>query len=52
MHLARKTMTVFFAVWQIYNEVVGREYDVIKPTIQLHAQQPCTNPFHQHDYDW
>lgn len=38
--------------FQIYNEVVGREFDVVKPTIQLHAQQPCTNPFHQHDYDW
>ncbi|XP_018313683.1 major facilitator superfamily domain-containing protein 6 isoform X1 [Mycetomoellerius zeteki] len=38
--------------FQIYSEVVGREFDVVKPTIQLHAQQPCTNPFHQHDYDW
>ncbi|KAK0158487.1 hypothetical protein PV328_009484 [Microctonus aethiopoides] len=41
--------------FQIYSEVVGNEYDLIKPptmTTHIHAQQPCTNPFHQHDYDW
>ncbi|CAG5075334.1 Similar to MFSD6: Major facilitator superfamily domain-containing protein 6 (Homo sapiens) [Cotesia congregata] len=41
--------------FQIYSEVVGNELDVIKPsaiTSHHHVQQPCTNPFHQHDYEW
>ncbi|XP_063979164.1 major facilitator superfamily domain-containing protein 6 isoform X2 [Diachasmimorpha longicaudata] len=40
--------------FQTYSEVVGREYDLKPPPVvtHLHAQQPCTNPFHQHDYDW
>ncbi|XP_015590380.1 major facilitator superfamily domain-containing protein 6 isoform X2 [Cephus cinctus] len=41
--------------FQTYSEVVGTEFDLVKPppvVTHLHAQQPCTNPFHQHDYDW
>ncbi|OAD54077.1 Major facilitator superfamily domain-containing protein 6 [Eufriesea mexicana] len=41
--------------FQLYNEVINREFDLIKPppiVTHLHAQQPCTNPFHQHDYEW
>ncbi|KAL2723687.1 major facilitator superfamily domain-containing protein 6-like isoform X1 [Vespula maculifrons] len=41
--------------FKVYNEVVGKEFDLAKPPpieTHLHAQQPCTNPFHQHDYDW
>ncbi|KAF7997037.1 hypothetical protein HCN44_005314 [Aphidius gifuensis] len=41
--------------FQVYSEVVGSEFEIIKPppvVTHLHAQQPCTNPFHQHDYDW
>ncbi|XP_012143977.1 major facilitator superfamily domain-containing protein 6 jef [Megachile rotundata] len=41
--------------FQLYNEVIDRELDLIKPppiVTHLHAQQPCTNPFHQHDYEW
>ncbi|KAG8040362.1 hypothetical protein G9C98_000933 [Cotesia typhae] len=40
--------------FQIYSEVVGNELDVIKPPAitSHHHQQPCTNPFHQHDYEW
>ncbi|CAK9807696.1 Major facilitator superfamily domain-containing protein 6 [Anthophora quadrimaculata] len=41
--------------FQLYNEVISREHDLIKPppiVIHLHAQQPCTNPFHQHNYEW
>ncbi|XP_012281438.1 major facilitator superfamily domain-containing protein 6 [Orussus abietinus] len=42
--------------FQTYNEVVGRELDLVKPPpmeTHLHVQQPCTNPFHHHhDYDW
>ncbi|KOC63661.1 Major facilitator superfamily domain-containing protein 6 [Habropoda laboriosa] len=41
--------------FQLYNEVVSRDLDLIKPppiVTHLHAQQPCTNPFHQHDYEW
>ncbi|KZC12453.1 Major facilitator superfamily domain-containing protein 6 [Dufourea novaeangliae] len=41
--------------FQLYNEVVSGDLDLIKPpplVTHLHAQQPCTNPFHQHDYEW
>ncbi|XP_034936682.1 major facilitator superfamily domain-containing protein 6 isoform X2 [Chelonus insularis] len=41
--------------FKLYNEVMEREPDLMKPPAMLthiHAQQPCTNPFHQHDYDW
>ncbi|XP_033218871.1 major facilitator superfamily domain-containing protein 6-A isoform X3 [Belonocnema kinseyi] len=41
--------------FQIYSEVVGTELKIVKPppvVTHLHAQQPCTNPFHQHEYDW
>ncbi|XP_016909766.2 major facilitator superfamily domain-containing protein 6 isoform X1 [Apis cerana] len=40
--------------FQLYNEVI-RELDLFKPppiVTHLHAQQPCTNPFHQDDYEW
>ncbi|KAJ8683655.1 hypothetical protein QAD02_019447 [Eretmocerus hayati] len=41
--------------FQRYSEIVSTDFDIVKvPPIvtHLHAQQPCTNPFHQHDYDW
>ncbi|CAL7938395.1 unnamed protein product [Xylocopa violacea] len=41
--------------FQLYNEVICRDLDLVKPppiVTHLHAQQPCTNPFHQHDYEW
>ncbi|XP_033341634.1 major facilitator superfamily domain-containing protein 6 jef isoform X1 [Megalopta genalis] len=42
--------------FQLYSEVINRsELDLIKPPpieTHLHAQQPCTNPFHLHDYEW
>ncbi|CAD1478928.1 unnamed protein product [Heterotrigona itama] len=41
--------------FQLYNEVINREFELVKPppiVTHLHAQQPCTNPFHQHDYEW
>ncbi|KAI4488195.1 hypothetical protein M0804_005043 [Polistes exclamans] len=41
--------------FKAYNEVIGNEFDLIKPPpieTHLHAQQPCTNPFHQQYYDW
>ncbi|KAL7289077.1 hypothetical protein TKK_0017028 [Trichogramma kaykai] len=41
--------------FQTFNEVVNMEMDIKRVpsmVIQLEGQQQCTNPFHEHNYEW
>lgn len=42
-------------ILQSYNEILEKDFDKIKvthETDEFHLQEPCTNPFHQHNSNW
>ncbi|XP_011496163.1 PREDICTED: major facilitator superfamily domain-containing protein 6 [Ceratosolen solmsi marchali] len=54
-HITKGDDEIIRRSFQNYSEIIDTEFDIVKiPLIMthLHIQQPCTNPFHQHDYNW